>query len=316
MEVRSVRTPQPALERQSTKVTMIGPETFPREPGLMGIIGNPVRSSLSPAMHQAALRHLKLDACYQAFEIAPDQVRTVLRALPLLGFRGINVTIPYKEKVLPLLDEIDAEAGAIGAVNTIVVRQGRLLGYNTDAEGFRRALEIAGRTALSGARVLIVGAGGAARAVGFACLARGCRSLLVANRSGARARSLCRALRENFPAADITALATGGADWARRAGECGVIVNTTPLGRKPGDPLPVPVAALRRGQTVMDIVYSPRRTPLLIAAQAAGAGTVDGLQMLLHQGALAFTLWTGRDAPLAVMRRALVAAASDAEKRT
>ena len=142
------------------------------EPGLLGIIGNPVRSSLSPAMQQAALRHLKLDACYRAFEIEPDQVRTVLRALPLLGFWGINVTIPYKERVLPLLDEVDAAAGVIGAVNTIVVRQGRLLGYNTDAEGFRMALEIEGRTELPGARVLVVGAGGAARAAATASARR------------------------------------------------------------------------------------------------------------------------------------------------
>ena len=122
---------------------------FRREPGLLGIIGNPVRASLSPAMQQAALRHLKLDACYRAFEIAPDQVRAVLRALPLLGFWGVNVTIPYKEKVLPLLDEVDDVAGAIGAVNTVVVREGRLLGYNTDAEGFRMALETGGRTDLA-----------------------------------------------------------------------------------------------------------------------------------------------------------------------
>jgi shikimate dehydrogenase len=282
---------------------------------LLGIIGNPVRASLSPAMQRAALRRLKLDACYQAFEIAPGQVRTVLRALPCLGFWGVNVTIPYKEKVLPFLDEVDDAARAIGAVNTVVVRDGRLLGYNTDAEGFRMALEIEGRTALPGARVLVVGAGGAARAVAFACLARGCRSLLIANRSGARAQSLRRTLRANFPAADIAAVATGGPDWARRVGACGVIVNTTPLGGRPDDAPPVPPAALRRGQTVMDIVYRPRRTPLLIAASAAGARTVDGLQMLLHQGALAFTLWTGREAPSDVMRRALAVAAAHAERR-
>jgi len=263
-------------------------------------------------MQQAALRRLKLDARYQAFEIAPGHVRTVLRALPILGFWGINVTIPYKEKVLTFLDEIDKEAGAIGAVNTIVVRDGRLLGYNTDAEGFRLALEIEGRTGLPGARVLVVGAGGAARAVAFACLACGCRSLLIANRSVARARALRRALRVNFPAADIAAVATGGADWACQVEAAGVVVNTTPLGGGPGDPLPVPREALRRGQTVMDIVCKPRHTPLLIAAEAAGARTVDGLQMLLHQGALAFTLWTGREAPLTVMRRALAVAVANA----
>ena len=266
-------------------------------------------------MHQAALRRLRLDACYRAFEIDPAQVRTALRALPLFGFWGVNVTIPYKEKVLSLLDAVDAEAAAIGAVNTVVVREGRLIGYNTDAEGFRRAVEVAGRTGLNGARVLVVGAGGAARAVAFACLARGCHSLLIANRSVARARTLSSALRANFPAADIATVATGGQAWLRQASDCGVVVNTTPLGGRPDDPLPVPRAALRRDQTVVDIVYRPRRTPLLSAAAAAGARTVDGLQMLLHQGELAFTLWTGRDAPTAVMRRALAVAAAEAERR-
>jgi len=293
---------------------MINHKSFPREPGLLGIIGNPVRSSLSPAMQQAALRRFKIQACYQAFEIAPDQVRPVLRCLSPLGFWGINVTIPYKERVLPFLDEIDAQARAIGAVNTIVVREGRLLGYNTDAEGFRMALEIEGRTKLPGTRVLIVGAGGAARAVAFACLSRGCRSLVIANRSGARARSLCRALGVNFPAADIAAAATGEAGWTHRVGVCDVVVNTTPLGGRAADPLPVPQAALRRSQTVMDIVYRPRRTSLLVAAEAAGARTVDGLQMLLHQGELAFTLLTGREAPSAIMRRALSVAAANAER--
>jgi len=310
MEVRSVRTPQPARELLVPEGVVKKPPSFPREPGLLGIVGNPVRASLSPAMQQAALRHAKLDACYRAFEIAPDQLRPVLRALPPLGFWGINVTIPYKEKVVALLDEVDEQAGAIGAVNTVVVRDGRLFGHNTDAEGFRVALEIEGRTALPGARVLIVGAGGAARAVAFACLARGCGQLLIANRTAARARSLCRALRANFPAADVAAAVTGGAEGNRLVGSCGVVVNTTPLGGNPADPPPVPLAALRRGQTVVDIVYRPRRTPLLLAAAAAGATTVDGLQMLLHQGALAFALWTGREAPTAVMRRALAAAAA------
>jgi len=288
---------------------------FPPEPGLLGIIGNPVRSSLSPPMHQAALRRLGLDARYQAFEISPAQVRDVLRALSPLGFWGINVTIPYKEIVLPFLDEVDPEAAAIGAVNTVVVRGGRLVGHNTDAEGFRLALEVEGRTALRGARVLVVGAGGAARAVAYACLARGCDSLLLANRSEPRARSLGRAMKTRFPEADIAAIATAGRAWASRAAASSVVVNTTPLGGRPGDPLPIPPEALGRGQTVMDIVYRPRRTPLLAAAAAAGARTVDGLQMLLHQGALAFALWTGREAPLAAMRRALSAAAGAAERR-
>lgn len=289
----------------------------PAGPGLLGIIGHPVRASLSPAMQQAALRALQLDACYRAFEVSSDEVPDVLRALAPLGFWGINVTTPYKEQVLPLLDAVDAEAAAIGAVNTVVVRGGRLIGHNTDAEGFRLALETEGRTALRGARVLVVGAGGAARAVAFACLARRCGELLVANRTAERARALCRSLRESFPGAGagVGHVAIGGPAWEPAVAASAIIVNTTPPRGRPADPLPVPAAGLRRGQTVMDIVYRPRVTPLLAAAEAAGARTVDGLQMLLHQGALAFTLWTGREAPVAAMRRALGTAAAAAERR-
>lgn len=266
-------------------------------------------------MQQAALRRLRLDACYQAFEITAAQVPDVLRALAPLGFWGINVTTPFKELVLPLLDAVDAAASAIGAVNTIVVRAGRLVGHNTDAEGFRMALESGGGTALRGAPVLVVGAGGAARAVAFACLAGRCASLTIANRTPERARSLCDALRGNFPNARIGHVPTGGRAFAQTVAASGVLVNTTPPRGGTADPLPVPAGALRRGQTVMDIVYRPRRTPLLAAAAAAGARTVDGLQMLLHQGALAFSLWTGREAPVETMRRALAAAASASERR-
>jgi shikimate dehydrogenase len=277
-------------------------------PGLLGIIGNPVRHSLSPPMHAAALRRLGLDARYLPFEIAPGQVRDVLRALAPLGFWGINVTIPYKERVLRLLDEVRPQAAAIGAVNTVVVRQGRLIGHNTDAEGFRRALENEGGAEIRGRTVLLLGAGGAARAVAFACLESGCGSLLIANRTVARARRLRRALLERFPEARIAVVAGGKSAFTAQAAGSDVIVNTTPLGTRPADPLPVPRGALRRGQVVMDIVYRPRVTQLLAAAAAAGARPVDGLAMLLHQGALAFELWTGLPAPLPAMRRALATA--------
>jgi len=285
-----------------------------QEPGLLGIVGNPVRASLSPAMHAAALRRLRLDARYLAFEIAPDQLRDVVRALRPLGFWGLNVTIPYKEAVLRRLDRHDPEAAAIGAVNTVVVGPGGLVGHNTDAPGFLLALREAGGV-VRGERVLVVGAGGAARAVAHAALAGGCRSLVLANRTPARAAALVRSLRRRHAGADVAAAAAAGAGYARLASSCGVLVNTTPLGSRRGDPLPLPRAALGPGQTVVDIVYRPLRTPLLEAARAAGARTVDGLGMLLHQGALALRLWTGLEPPLAAMRRALRAAAGEQPRR-
>ena len=281
----------------------------PAAPGLLGIIGNPVRRSLSPCMQEAALRRLGLDARYLPFEISPGEVRAVLRALAPLGFWGLNVTIPYKERVLRLLDEVRPAAAEIGAVNTIVVRGGRLVGYNTDADGFRMALGREGRMDPRGKRVLIVGAGGAARAVAYACLRSGCGPLLIANRTPARGRSLSRALLGRFPRASVT-VAGPDANLARIAAESVLIVNTTPLGGRPTDPLPVPAQGLRRGQVVMDIVYRPRVTPLLAAAAGAGARCVDGLAMLLYQGALAFRLWTGLEAPLVAMREALESAST------
>jgi shikimate dehydrogenase len=260
-------------------------------------------------MHEAALRRLDLDARYLAFEIAPDQLRDVLRALRPLGFWGINVTIPYKEAVLRHLDRLDPEAAAIGAVNTVVVAARELVGYNTDARGFLAALRDEGRADVRGAGVVLVGAGGAARAVAHAALAAGCASLVVANRTLTRAQSLRRSLLRRFPRAEIVAVAAAGPLFARTVAESGVVVNATPLGGRPSDPLPVPSSALRPGQVVVDIVYRPRQTPLLEAARAAGARTVDGLGMLLHQGALALQLWTGREPPLSAMRRALGGAA-------
>lgn len=260
-------------------------------------------------MHEAALRRLGLDARYLAFEIAPEQLRDAIRALRPLGFWGVNVTIPYKEAVLRHLDRLAPGAAAIGAVNTVVVGPRGLVGHNTDAPGFLVALREGGRTGVRGARVLLVGAGGAARAVAHAALAGGCRSLVVANRTPDRARALRRSLLLRFPGADVSATAAAGPRFEQLAAASGVLVNTTPLGGRPSDPLPVPGTALRPGQVVVDIVYRPRRTPLLAAAREAGARTVDGLGMLLHQGALALRLWTGLEPPLATMRRALDRAA-------
>jgi shikimate dehydrogenase len=259
-------------------------------------------------MQNAALRFHGIAGRYLPFEIAPDALLHVLRSLVPLGFRGLNVTIPYKEAVVRHLDRVDQAASAIGAVNTIVVRDGRLEGHNTDGGGFLRALREGAARGPRGASVLLLGAGGAARAIAFACIGGGCRELVVANRTPARARALCRSILRAFPAAPLAASGLSGRRFARAAASASIVVNTTPLGRLPGDPLPMPAELLRPGQVVMDIVYRPATTRFLAAAAAAGALPVGGLGMLLHQGALAFRLWTGRKAPIAVMRRALRAA--------
>jgi len=285
-----------------------GAPTAAGRTGLLGIIGRPVLGSLSPRMHNAALAHLGIEALYLPFEIREASVRDVLRALPALGFWGLNVTIPYKELVPRWLDELDEEAAALGAVNTIVVRGGRLSGHNTDGRGFLTALRAEGGVDLRGEAVLLVGAGGAARAIAFACARGGAARLVIANRDRDRAESLRRSLRRAAPGTEVLAVGTGEEAFASLAGESQILVNATPLGSRRGDPLPVPAGRIRSSQCVVDIVYRPLRTPLLAAAEAAGARCLNGLGMLLYQGALAFRLWTGREAPLEVMRRALLSA--------
>jgi shikimate dehydrogenase len=252
------------------------------------------------AMHNAAYRELALPFTYVPFEVT--DLRGALAGMRALGIRGFGVSHPFKRDVMPLLDAIDPVAAAIGAVNTIVHDGATLVGHNTDWIGATRALEEAGGT-LAGARVLLLGAGGAARAIAFGLRERGARTT-IANRDEAKARAL---------AAEVGS-ETHGAPLAEagRAADYDVVVNATTVGMAgttsaPGaaDASPVPAGALREGQTVMDIVYSPLHTRLLADARARGARAVHGGRMLLFQAAEQFRLYTGRDAPLDAMERAL-----------
>lgn len=277
----------------------------------VGLMGWPVRHSLSAVMHQAAFDALGLDWAYLLLPVAPERLGDGTRGLRGLGFVGANVTVPHKEAVMRHLDEVTMEARAIGAVNTIVVREGRMVGTNTDALGFLRGLREAG-VEPRGARAVVLGAGGAARAVLYALLAAGAQVTLV-NRTSARAAALARRFEGLFQA-KIRLLGPGSAGGLTQAlGQATLLVNTTPVGMTPHvDRSPLP-AGVRLGShlAVNDLVYNPRRTRLLDAARVAGATPIDGLGMLLHQGAAAFSLWTGRPAPLDIMRAALDAASRE-----
>jgi shikimate dehydrogenase len=264
---------------------------------VVGVIGDPVAHSLSPALHNAAFEALGLDWVYVAFPVTRGRGAEAVAAVSALGLAGLNVTMPHKEDVAGACDELTADAAALRSANTVVAGpDGRTVGDSTDGPGFLAALADEG-IAVEGRPVLVLGAGGAARAVVLALGRAGASVTVAARRPDAAefAAGLAPAGRT---------VAFGAVDTASFA----VIVNATPLGMSGGDPLPDDPEALRAGQAVVDLVYRPADTPLLTAARARGATAVNGLGMLLHQAARSFTLWTGHEAPLDAMRAAVTAA--------
>lgn len=269
-----------------------------------GVIGHPVAHLLSPLMHNTAFAALGLDCKYEAYDVRFEALRNAILEFKDRGFAGLNVTLPHKERIIGFLDVVAAEAKAIGAVNTIVDHDSRLVGYNTDAEGFSRSVE-SQRSHLAGTTILLIGAGGAARAVAYVLLADFSPSqLIIANRSQQRAEDLaarCEAL-----GTDTRLEVAGLAGWEiRRAIEISsLIVNSTSLGMAPEvDRLPLMEGVtFRYDQTVMDLVYTPMETAFLRKAASAGARTISGLEMFLYQGARSFELWTGQPMPIEKVR--------------
>ena len=259
---------------------------------VFGLLGNPVGHSLSPPMHEAAYDELGMEARYVTFEPEPDALPAALSGAAALGIAGLNVTIPFKRDVLSLVEPDDL-AARIGAVNTVDLSGGTPTGHNTDAEGVVRALERHG-VDLSGTAV-VVGAGGAGRAAAFALADEGL-AVRVVNRTVERAEQLTEAV-EGATAHPLD-------DLPRLLADASVLVNATSVGMEE-DVSPVPADALHGGLAVLDAVYRPVETRLLREAESAGATTVDGAWMLLYQGVAAFERWTGREAPVDAMNRAL-----------
>lgn len=275
---------------------------------VIGLIGWPVGHSYSPAMHNAAAAALGLNLVYVPMPVAPERLADALRGLPALGIRGVNVTVPYKEAVLPHLDAVYPAARIIGAVNTIVVGDGRLTGFNTDWSGFLADLE-SYRLALYGRDCLILGAGGSARAVAYALLRRGCRVTIAARRPE-QAEKVAADMSRAFPeAATVAAVALDEVATMAAHLDAPILINTTPLGmagsrsgewaaRSPwpdGAPFPA-------GSFVYDLVYNPSPTRLMTQARDAGLRAADGLGMLVRQAAEAFEVMTGRRPEVEVMR--------------
>jgi shikimate dehydrogenase len=257
---------------------------------LYGVVGYPIAHSLSPTMHNTGFAAIGLNAIYLAFE--NRNIEGCIQAMRVLNIKGMSVTLPHKFSVIPLLDEVDSLAQKIGAVNTVVNKDGHLRGYNTDAVGALRALEE--KIELPGKSCLMVGAGGAARAIGFILSEKGVK-LKVTNRSVERGESLARSL--GCPFMPLDSLKEPMAD---------LLIQTTSVGMSPRrKECLVPEGILREGMVVMDIIYNPLETALLNLAKARGCVTINGLSMFIHQGAEQFRLWTGLEAPISAMTRAV-----------
>jgi shikimate dehydrogenase len=259
-----------------------------------GLFGYPVEHSLSPSMHNAAFEHLGMDWCYVTFPVRPDLLGDAVKAIRALDLKGVNVTVPHKQNVMPFLDRVNEEASFIGAVNTIQNTDGFLTGYNTDGRGFMESLSEAG-VSPEGKHLLVIGAGGACRAISY-YLSEKAATISLFDLDLHKAEKLIH---------DFSSIRTNVRSMPNLAllDDMDIIINATPLGLKGTDPTPVDISCINKRMVVCDLIY--RDTPLLKAASEKGCKTINGLGMLLHQGVIAFELWTGRKPPLDVMRNAL-----------
>lgn len=273
-----------------------------------GLMGHPVGHSLSPRMHEASFRALHLRAAYELFDVPPDQLKDKLNQLRDQGYAGLNVTVPHKQAVLPLMDEVDPSALRLGAVNTIRIDpDGKMTGFNTDASGFMADLSSEFGLLPFQKSILIVGCGGAGRALAIACVMAGCSHLALANRTVAKAE----ALKE-----EITKLTEGTScpikvppfdnqSWIQASRKADLIVHCTTCGLGADDQSLLPGEAFHKGQYLYDIVYTSPITPTMKVARSAGAWVANGLGMLVRQGAASFRIWTGRDANISAMKMAV-----------
>jgi shikimate dehydrogenase len=278
---------------------------------MTGLFGNPVAHSMSPVMHNAAFEHLGLPFAYAAFSVAPDQLGQAVEGIRALGFRGINVTIPHKVAIMSYLDRVDPEAAQIGAVNTVIQENGELVGYNTDGQGYVRSLIEELDFSATGKRIVILGAGGAAKAVGVSLALRGAKQITIVNRTLSKAEELAEQLSVNSTSEAIT-FDTLTREYLR---DSDLLINTTSVGMYPNvDQTPISMDYIHPELIVSDLIYNPLETKLLYEAKKNGAIVHNGAGMFIHQGALAFERWTGQKAPIEVMQKVVMRCLSKSKK--
>lgn len=268
-----------------------------------GIIGDPVEHSLSPLMQNAAFEALNLNCVYVPFAVVPSNLEAAVKGLFALGVGGFNVTIPHKTAIIPFLDQISGDAELCGAVNTVNCENGRLVGYNTDGIGFIRSLKEDLAFEPQGSRVLLIGAGGAARGALASLCGAGTASIIVANRTRERGDTLIETFCSRFPQLRFESIPLE--DLNKNLIRADLVVNTTSVGMGKTSFEALELGAIKDGAAVYDMVYSPPETPLLAAARARNLRCANGLGMLAAQGEAAFKIWTGVDSPLGLMKREL-----------
>ena len=288
---------------------------------VLAVFGDPVAHSLSPQMMNPALEAIEVPGRYIPLHIREDEVFEAFRTIPKLGFLGVNVTTPHKFRALRGADEVDVLAEKLGAVNTVVVDEDQhLLGFNSDGPGFLRSLREAFQVDAKDLRIMILGAGGGAgRAVAIQCALEKCERLVLVNRTAEKAKALAEELRPHFqgehllgPVERLEVVPWEEAALEQQLDHTDLIVNATSLGMKRTDPELLPASLIQPHHLIYDMVYKPARTKFILTAQAMGARAVNGLSMLLHQGAISFEIWFNRPAPVEVMRQALQTAAEEA----
>lgn len=272
-----------------------------------GLFGHPVKHSLSPVMHAASFQSLGLQAEYVCFDVQSDELAARFEACRKEGFDGLNVTIPHKEAVVSLMHKLDISARLFGAVNTVRFDPSGMTGFNTDATGFLTDLRESRRVTPEGRRVLVLGCGGAGRALAIACAREGAARIGVADRIATKAEVLAEDIAKRLPDAvsQVDVLSDDPEVWGRYCCECDLIVQCTQAGLHADDASPLPAAAFHEGQLLYDLVYTSRVTTTMRAALESGADALNGAGMLVHQGAAAFTVWTGLTADTSAMRAAL-----------
>jgi len=266
---------------------------------IFGVIGYPIAHSMSPDMHNDSFKHLGIQAMYLPFAVRPEDLQDAIKGMKAIGIQGFNVTIPHKTDIMPFLDKIDSLAAEIGAVNTVKLEGGEYVGYNTDGLGFVKGIKEQLQSSLADQKVLIVGAGGAARGIYYSLLQEGARYVDIANRTISKGEQLI-----DGKTSETKSVVFSIAEAEKILSEYTLIINTTSIGMHPNiNESPLSLKNMRPQALVSDIIYNPLQTKLLKEAENKGALIQNGIPMFVHQGALAFQLWTGKQPDIERMRK-------------